>query len=71
VEQHDAYGVVQQGAITSEDISDLAVKLLAKDIYIERLQRRVLELTPAPEPLENGAGAVAEAAEIVKGKAKA
>lgn len=75
MEQHDGFGVIPEGALMQDDISDLAVQLVAKNAYIARLRRRIAELTPAPaqppEPMENGAGAVSEAGEIVKGKAKA
>jgi hypothetical protein len=67
VEQHDAFGVTQQGEFTAEDLSDVAVRLMAKDVYIARLQRRIQELTPqATPPLENGPAAVEAAAELVK-----
>lgn len=49
MEQHDAFGVSPEGAITSEDISDLAVQLVAKNAYIARLRARIVELTPKPE----------------------
>jgi hypothetical protein len=70
VEQHDAFGVTQQGEFTAEDLSDVAVRLMAKDTYIARLQRRIQELTSQPASdvklaLENGPAAVAEAAEIL------
>lgn len=72
MEQVDAFGVSPQGAITSEDFTSVATKVVALELYIERLQKRILELTRVPEtPIENGAAAVDEAAEIVKGKAKA
>lgn len=50
MEQRDPFGVIPQGAFTSDDVSDLAVRLVAKDAYIARLQRRIAELTPPPTP---------------------
>ncbi len=72
MEQHDAFGVIPLGGLTSDDIEDMAVQMVAKDAYIGRLQKRILELTPkdapaqASVPLENGDAAVIEATEIVK-----
>ena len=42
--QTDQFGVVPEGQIEPSDLADIGARLLAKDVYIQRLRQRLLEL---------------------------
>lgn len=43
--QTDQFGVVPEGSIGPADLADIGTRLLLKDVYIQRMRQRVLDLT--------------------------
>lgn len=41
--QRDPFGVLPEGSLTPDDINDLSKLLMLKDIYIGRLQQRIVD----------------------------